>query len=149
MSENVNVRTANPKDSNNLKQLMVQLCEEQNVPFNEKRFEWGIKRRMYDRLQKHGLLVAEDEETNQLLGMIFAELIIDPMGSAEGYIRTVITDKAARGRKVGSKLIQSSVQYLKDMGAEVIRINTTEKQEPYYKKFGFETRYSVMEIRNK
>ncbi|MHA1143751.1 MAG: GNAT family N-acetyltransferase [Candidatus Helarchaeota archaeon] len=148
MSDDVIVRTANPKDSNNLKSLMEQLCEERKVPFNEKRFEWGIKRRMYDRLQKHGLLVAEDKNDKKILGMIFAELIIDPMGAAEGYIRQVITDKEARGRKIGTKLIEQSINYLKEMGAEVIRINATEKQMPYYGRFGFKTAYSVMEIRS-
>jgi len=33
------------------------------------------------------------------------------------------------------------------MGAEVIRINATGKQIPYYEKFGFKNAYNVMELR--
>ena len=79
--------------------------------------------------------------------MIYAELIIDPFGRAEGYIRQVIADRDFRGQGVGSKLLEKGIEYLRGMGAEVIRINATEKQLPYYQKFGFESAYQVLEIR--
>ena len=143
----VNVRTADKNDIDEMRRLMIQLCELQGVEFNEKRFDWGIKRRLFDRLQKHGLLVAEDIENNKIAGMIYAELIIDPFGKAEGYIRQVITDNDYRGKGIGSELVQKSIDYLKAMGAEVVRINATTKQIPYYERFGFENAYNVMELR--
>ena len=143
----IKIRTAVPDDSEELKRLMVQLCEAQGVEFSDKRFKWGIQRRMFDRLQKHGLIVAENpKEVKKLGGMIFAELIIDPFGHAEGYIRTVITDVEARGMGIGKQLIKKSIEYLKSMGAEVVHINATEKQKEFYKKFGFKEAYSVLEI---
>ena len=143
----IKIRTAVPDDSEELKRLMVQLCEEQGVEFSDKRFKWGVQRRMYDRLQKHGLIVAENPKLEKRLGgMVFAELIIDPFGHAEGYIRTVITDKEARGMGIGKQLIKKSIEYLKSMGAEVVHINATDRQKEYYKKFGFREAYSVLEL---
>ncbi|MHA1379557.1 MAG: GNAT family N-acetyltransferase [Candidatus Helarchaeota archaeon] len=143
----IEVRTAEKSDIDEMRRLMIQLCQVQGVEFQEKRFDWGIKRRLFDRLQKHGLLIAEDSETKKIAGMIYAELIIDPFGKAEGYIRQVIADNEYRGKGVGSKLVEKSIDYLKGMGAEVIRINATNKQIPYYEKFGFKPAYQVMEIR--
>ncbi|MHA1298635.1 MAG: GNAT family N-acetyltransferase [Candidatus Helarchaeota archaeon] len=143
----IEVRTAEKSDIDAMRKLMIQLCEAQGVEFQEKRFDWGIKRRLFDRLQKHGLLIAEDSETKQVAGMIYAELIIDPFGSAEGYIRQVIIEKSFRGKGIGSHLLEKGIEYLKGMGAEVIRINATGKQIPYYEKFGFKNAYNVMELR--
>ena len=142
----IEVRTAEKSDIDVMRRLMVQLCEDQGVEFQEKRFDWGIKRQLFDRLQKHGLLIAEDEN-KKVAGMIYAELIIDPFGRAEGYIRQVIADRDFRGQGVGSKLLEKGIEYLKGMGAEVIRINATGKQLSYYERFGFKAAYQVMEIR--
>jgi len=148
MSENLIIRRAVPDDVSNLRLLMKQLCDVQHVPFNEKRFTWGVKKRLYDRLQKQGMFVAEDPEPPQkLLGMITAELVIDPYGSAEGYIRTVIVDENARGRKIGKTLLQASLEYLKEMGVEVIRINSRGSKTKYFESFGFKPTYTVMEYR--
>ncbi len=147
MNDDIIIRRATVEDAASLRNLMVQLCAAQKAPFNEKRFEWGIKRRLYDRLQKQGFLVAEDPKTNKLLGMIFAELIVDPLGSAEGYIRTVVVDVNARGRQVGKKLLQASLDYLKEMGVDVIRINSKDRESKYFASFGFQPTYTVMELR--
>lgn len=148
MSERIIVRrTIVPDDVPNLRNLMRQLCEVQKVPFNEKRFTWGIKKRMYDRLQKQGMFVAEDTETTKIVGMIFAELVIDPQGSAEGYIRTVVVDKSVRGQRIGKKLLVSSLEYLKAMGVEVIRVNSTGRQKEFFESFGFKPTYTVLELR--
>ncbi|MHA1384385.1 MAG: hypothetical protein ACTSR3_11585 [Candidatus Helarchaeota archaeon] len=69
----IEVRNAEKSDIDAMQKLMIQLCEAQGVEFQEKRFDWGIKRRLFDRLQKHGLLIAEDSETKQVAGMIYAE----------------------------------------------------------------------------
>ena len=147
MSVGINVRRANPDDEPSLRNLMMQLCQTQKVPFNEQRFKWGVKKRLYDRLQKQGMFVAEDSENSKLLGMITAELVIDPYGSAEGYIRTVVVDEQARGRNIGKTLLQASLEYLKEMGVEVIRINSRGSKTEYFKTFGFKETYTVMEYR--
>ncbi len=147
MSQELILRRATSEDIPNLRSLMEQLCATQNVPFNEQRFKWGVKKRLHDRLQKQGMFVAEDPETHKVLGMITAELVIDPLGSAEGYIRTVVVDEQARGRRVGKTLLQASLDYLKEMGVEVIRINSRGDKTQYFESFGFRKKYTVMEFR--
>ena len=63
---NITIRHAELEDLPTVRTLMIQLYEHYGTPFNEKRFEWGIKRRLTDRLQKEGILVAEDAEKRRL-----------------------------------------------------------------------------------
>src|SRR4030042_304124 len=56
---NVQIRVATPNDVEALRALMKELVAYMDEDFVEKRFEWGIQRRLYDPLQRHGLLIAE------------------------------------------------------------------------------------------
>ena len=51
MSE-IKVRTASIADIRAIRELMLQLYDYYGISFNEKRFEWGIKKRLKDRLQR-------------------------------------------------------------------------------------------------
>ena len=91
--ENIKVMVASPEHIEDLRELTKQLVEGLGQKFDPKRFDWGIRRRLYDPLQRHGILIAIDEDENNTFGMIIAELRIDPFGSSEGYI---IITKSAR-----------------------------------------------------
>ncbi|NVM53678.1 MAG: GNAT family N-acetyltransferase [Candidatus Helarchaeota archaeon] len=126
---------------------MVQLCKVTGVPFNEKRWKWGVKMRLYDALRKNGMLVAETTEGKNLAGMVFADISIDPVGSSTGYVRSVVVDEKFRGQGVGKLLIQESVKYLNEMNVDQILINVrskTERAKGLYEKMGFKEVYTVM-----
>ena len=125
---------------------MGQLCKVTGVPFNEKRWKWGVKMRLYDALRKNGMLVAETTD-KKLAGMIFADISIDPVGSSTGYIRSVVVDEAFRGQGVGKLLIQDAIKYLNEMNVDQILINVrsrTERAKGLYERMGFKEVYSVM-----
>ena len=140
------VRRFSKEDQEAAKVLMGQLCKVTGVPFNEKRWKWGVKMRLYDALRKNGMLVAETTD-KKLAGMIFADISIDPVGSSTGYIRSVVVDEAFRGQGVGKLLIQDAIKYLNEMNVDQILINVrsrTERAKGLYERMGFKEVYSVM-----
>jgi ribosomal protein S18 acetylase RimI-like enzyme len=141
------VRRFEKEDQENAKNLMAQLCRITGVPFNEKRWQWGVRMRLYDALRKNGMLIAETIDDKKLAGMIFADISIDPVGSSTGYIRSVIVDEDFRGQGVGKLLISEAIKYLNEMNVDQILINVrskTERAKQLYEKMGFKEVYTVM-----
>ena len=141
------VRRFEKEDQENAKNLMAQLCRITGVPFNEKRWQWGVRMRLYDALRKNGMLIAETIDDKKLAGMIFADISIDPVGSSTGYIRSVIVDEDFRGQGVGKLLISEAIKYLNEMAVDQILINVrskTERAKQLYEKMGFKEVYTVM-----
>ena len=148
----IKIRHAELEDLATVRTLMIQLYEHYNQPFNEKRFEWGIKRRLTDRLQKEGILLAVDAEKDKIFGIIVAEILINPIGNSEGHITAIVTDKEYRDKGVGKELVAKSIEHLEEMGAEIIRLDLEEdhvKMLDYFRKIGFEPVYRVLEYRPK
>ncbi|MHA1266127.1 MAG: GNAT family N-acetyltransferase [Candidatus Helarchaeota archaeon] len=146
------VRRFTKEDQENAKNLMQQLCNATGVPFNEKRWKWGVKMRLYDALRKNGMLIAETTDTKELAGMVFADISIDPVGSSTGYIRSVVVDEKFRGQGVGKLLIQEAIKYLNEMNVDQILINVrsrTERAKALYEKMGFKEVYTVMRYGSK
>ena len=146
-----NVRRFSKDDQENAKNLMVQLCKVTGVPFNEKRWKWGVKMRLYDALRKNGMLIAETAN-KKLAGMVFADISIDPVGSSTGYIRSVVVDESFRGQGIGKLLIKHAIKYLNEMNVDQILINVrskTERAKQLYEKMGFKEVYTVMSFGTK
>jgi hypothetical protein len=96
--KNIKVEIASPDQIDELQNLTKLLVEGLEQEFDPKRFDWGIRRRLFDPLQRHGILIAIDEDTNSVIGMIVAELRIDPLGSSEGYIKQFYLKKEYRSK---------------------------------------------------
>ncbi|HMF30563.1 MAG TPA: GNAT family N-acetyltransferase [Candidatus Lokiarchaeia archaeon] len=148
---NINIRVATPEDNTALRALMKELVATMNEDFVEKRFEWGIQRRLYDPLQKHGIFIAEDMDADiRPVGMIFAELRVDPFGRSEGYIKQLVVTEDYRGQGVGEMLLREAIDHLKKIRVEKVMINVkanvAQGAEILYKKFDFKEKYSVMEL---
>ena len=79
-------RNATPEDRDQIELLTRLLVSEKKEPFDEKRFEWGIARRIFDPLQRQGTFVVEDkiepEKNKELIAMVFSELRVDPFGNS-------------------------------------------------------------------
>ncbi len=150
MNDDVRVRHAELDDLATIRTLMIQLYEYFGSDFNEKRFEWGIKRRLTDRLQKEGILIAE--KGSEAVGLIVAEILINPLGNSEGHITAIVTDRNVRNLGVGKLLVSEAIKHLEEMGAEVIRLDLEEdfvKMLEYFEKMGFHSAYRVLEYKPK
>jgi len=150
MSENISVDIATPDDIDQIKELTKELVEGLDQKFEAKRFDWGIRRRLYDPLQRHGILIAKDKQKDNLVvGMIIAELRIDPYGASEGYIKQVFLKTSYRGKGVGKLLLQKALEHLRKVKVQKVKVNLKEKAKKaaeLYRKSNFKKVYEVLEL---
>jgi len=148
-SKNLRVEVASPETIDALQELTKQLVEGLGQGFDPKRFDWGIRRRLFDPLQRHGILIAIDEDDNSVVGMIIAELRIDPLGSSEGYIKQFFLKEEYRSRGTGYLLLEKALEHLKRIKVEKVKVNIKEKAleaSKLYEKMKFKKVYEVLEL---
>ncbi len=146
---NIKVEIASPEQISDLKELTKLLVESLGQEFDSKRFDWGIRRRIFDPLQRHGILIAIDEETNEVIGMIIAELRIDPFGTSEGYIKQNFLKKEYRGIGIGRLLLKKGIEHLKKIKVDKVKVNVREETtqaDNLYKKMNFKKVFEVLEL---
>ena len=147
---NIHIRVGTPDDRAILKKFVNQLVSDLGEDFDEKRFDWGISRRLYDPLQRHGIFLAENKETGKAIGMIIAELRVDPYGLSEGYIKLVFVNSEYRGKGVGELLLQEALNHLKKINVQKVKINLKEEAvnaAKLYEKYKFKKKYEVLELK--
>jgi ribosomal protein S18 acetylase RimI-like enzyme len=147
---NIRIESATPDQIGALEKLMKLLISRFGDAFDMKRFDWGIRRRIYDPLQRHGILIAIDEDKdNEVIGMIIAELRIDPFGISEGYIKQVYLMEEYRGKGIGELLVKKAIEHLQKIKVEKIKVNIKEKAKEaakLYAKMHFKRVYEVLEL---
>ncbi|MCK4381549.1 MAG: GNAT family N-acetyltransferase [Candidatus Lokiarchaeota archaeon] len=149
ISFNIKVQVASPEHINDLRDLTKQLVEGLGQKFDPKRFDWGIRRRLYDPLQRHGILIAVDEDSDDFVGMIIAELRIDPFGLSEGSIKQFYLKEPYRKKGVGSLLLEKAMEHLKKIKVEKVRVNIKKRAveaAKLYEKMNFKKVYEVLEL---
>ncbi len=145
----IKVEIAQPDQIEELKSLTKFLVEELGQVFDPQRFDWGIRRRIFDPLQRHGILLAIDEDDNSVVGMIVAELRIDPFGSSEGYIKQFFLKEEYRRKGTGRDLLEKAMEHLKRIKVEKVKVNIKEKALEatiLYEKMNFKKVYEVLEL---
>lgn len=147
----IKIDVASPEHIDSLKELTKELVEGLEQTFEPKRFDWGIRRRLYDPLQRHGIMIVidEDKDEDEVIGMIIAELRIDPFGSSEGYIKQVFLKKDYRGQGIGHQLLQQAIEHLKKIRVERIKVNIKKQAQDakaLYSKMNFKKKYEVLEL---
>ncbi|MFX0031262.1 MAG: GNAT family N-acetyltransferase [Candidatus Hodarchaeota archaeon] len=146
----IKIDLATPEQIEALKELTKQLVEGLGQEFDPKRFDWGISRRIYDKLQRHGILIAVDEDKDdEVVGMVIAELRIDPFGTSEGYIKQVFLKQEYRGKGIGELLVKKAIEHLRKIKVEKIKVNIKEQAKQaanLYAKMHFKKVYEVLEL---
>ena len=146
---NIKVEIASQEQIEDLQDLTKLLVEGLNQEFDPKRFDWGIRRRLFDPLQRHGILIAVDEDNNKVVGMIVAELRIDPFGSSEGYIKQLFLKEEYRSKGTGHQLLEKAMEHLRRIKVEKVKVNIKEEAleaASLYEKMKFKKVYEVMEL---
>jgi ribosomal protein S18 acetylase RimI-like enzyme len=146
---NIKIDIASPDQIDDLEELTRLLVEGLNQKFEPKRFDWGIRRRLYDPLQRHGILIARDEETGDTIGMIIAELRVDPFGKSEGYIKQFFLKKEYRSKGIGHELLKNALEHLKKIQVEKVKVNirdSAHRAANLYKDMNFKKVYEVLEL---
>lgn len=147
------IRIATPDDADSIELLTRLLLSERKESFEMRRFEWGILRRLADPFQRNGIYLAEIEEgaekQKKVVGMIFSELRIDPMGQSEGYVKQFYVRPKYRRQGIGSGLFDAVIGHLKSMRVQVVKVNVKQGLEETFKKYAkyeFKPKYTVMQF---
>ena len=148
------IRNATPEDRNQIEILTRLLVSERKETFDEKRFEWGLLRRLFDPLQRQGTFVAEiddnSDKTKELIGMIFSELRVDPFGNSEGHIKEIYLRPKHRTDENLEALLNAVIKQLKNMDFQVIRVYLKpedQQSSKIYRMLNLKEKYSVLELR--
>ena len=148
------IRNATPEDRNQIEMLTRLLVNERKETFDEKRFEWGLLRRLFDPLQRQGTFVAEIDnnsgKTKELIGMIFSKLRVDPFGNSEGHIKEIYLRPKHRTDENLEALLNAVIKQLKNMDFQVIRVYLKpedQQSSKIYRMLNLKEKYSVLELR--
>lgn len=148
------IRNATPEDRNQIEILTRLLVSERKETFDEKRFEWGLLRRLFDPLQRQGTFVAEIDDntgkTEELIGMIYSELRVDPFGNSEGHIKEIYLRPKHRTDDNLEALLNAVIDKLKKMDFQVIKVTLKpedEQSSKIYSLLNLKAKYSVLELR--
>ena len=147
------VRMAMPDDKLEIEGLVRQDIEEKNETFEEKRFEWGMLRRIYDPLQRNGTFIAEkvkpDLDKKEFLGIIFSEMRLDPFGTSRCYIKRIFVRKEYRGNLIGQSLLSNLLDHLKSINVKGVRIDlhlNSVNTKALLTKYNFTPKYTIFEL---
>ena len=152
MESDYNIRMAMPEDKTEIERLTRVDLKERNEIFEQKRFDWGILRRIHDPLQRHGIFIAEkksEEKKLILIGILLGEMRIDPFGGAECFIKRIFVQKEYRGRLIGEGLLTAVINHLKTIEVKRIKINLhigSVKTKKLLEKFNFVSKSIVWEL---
>jgi len=153
----VKIRIASNEDRDAIELLTRLWVDEREETFDMKRFEWGLLRRLYDPVGRHGIFVAEflgdnGDKDRKIVGMIVSELKVDPHGFSEGYIKQLFVRKEYRRKGIGKKLLDAVISHLTKLDVQVIRVNVKPGAEETFKMYSerdFKLKYSVLSLRVK
>ena len=135
------------EDIDQLTPLMKVLCERFKVIFYERPWELDIKFKIES--SPRSVIVAEDEDRNDLIGMVLVDIGRDPYsGAIIGQIYNFIIEDEYREKGIGSKLIEGALDFCRTNKVSIVRVNARREVTPaikLYEKFGFTERFIVME----
>ena len=147
---NIKVRLMTENDIEAAKDLMIELCKEIGVPFDDDRWDNSIKRRLSDDeiWGIHFLLIAESDK--KPCGIAFCEVREDPIRSYDyyGYISNVFVLPKDRGKGIGRLLLNESIKSLNTNNIKRIRLNVRSELKELtqlVKDFGFKEVFKIME----
>ncbi len=155
----INIRLARPADVEEIEIIIRNQLSYRNEPFDSKRFDWGMIRRINDPLQRHGFFVAEESENiekestiilqTKIIGIIFAELRVDPFGRSKAFIKQLLLPEKYHNMNIGQKMLTKLVDHLKEMDIQILQAFITPENEnifQMYSSLNFNKKYTIMEL---
>ena len=133
------------KDFVRMKNLMLELCKVTGSEFDENRFNNTIQRRVSDKKNRQGILLAEDNK--KIVGMLLAEVLVSPFIETYGNLSNFVVSPDYRGKGVGKTLLDKAFEFFRDMGVNRVETNIRElpKEGKLFKRYGFVKKYIVLE----
>ena len=142
ISTQLEVRKATLDDADGIRRITKQLVAYRGKLFNEKRFMFGLKKRIKPDSKIHYFFVCTQNE--KIVGITLAEMI--PTDETEAYLNTLFVDKDHQKQGVGKKMFEFIMEFLKNNGIKTVIINIR-KNEPmevaFFEKYGFKIDFEL------
>ncbi|MBD3228048.1 MAG: GNAT family N-acetyltransferase [Candidatus Lokiarchaeota archaeon] len=143
----IKIKTSSENDLDDLKRLMKILCNSFNRTFYEKPWLMDMKYRIEN--NPKSVIIAVDTHNDKIVGMVIADSGRDwYSGAILGQIINFIVHPDYRGLKIGTQLVDKSLEYLKSKNCHYVRTNCRSQLphvEHIFEKVGFKEIYSVLE----
>jgi GNAT superfamily N-acetyltransferase len=101
--------------------------------WNQTRADWE----RFLRASPEGCFVAERE------GRVVGTAATIAYEGRFAWIGMVLVDPAARGRGIGTKLLERTIEYLDGRGIPSLKLDATPQGKPIYEKLGFTSEYEI------
>ena len=130
--------------------LMRQLSEEAyKVKFDEVKWKKASRLRYFSPDSRGQTIIAEDQETKEIIGMGFISAKLESTGLYVGYLNDFIIQKDYKGQGAGRDMAFKAIEILESWKVNRIRINILMAVKDYMlglvEKFGFSPNYIVAE----
>ena len=146
------IRLANPADALDLAKLryhfrsITEADSESEELFLDRCSKW-----MAERLRQTTWRCWIVEREQSILGALWLQLIDkipNPTDEPEshGYITNVFVDEAERGQGIGSQLLETALQFCRELPVHSVILWPSEKSRPLYERNGFAVRDDLFEL---
>ena len=142
------IREFSEQDINEITSLMKNLCNMKGQEFDEERGRISLEKHM--REENSEVMVAFDNDMNQVLGMAQCSIRNSDQGFRFGYISNLIVREEKRRSGIGEMLLRQIVDYFKKNHIQSIRLalktNIDEAAITLFMKLGFDEIFRVYEL---
>lgn len=145
----INFRNYREEDYQATTELYRQLSEAYKEEFNEEKWKKASRLRYFSPDSRGQTLIAENEETGELIGMGFISAKLESTGLYIGYLNDFIISPQHKGQGVGGEMAIKAIEILESWKVNRIRINILMSVKDYMlsivEKFGFRPKFIVAE----
>ncbi|MHA1266222.1 MAG: GNAT family N-acetyltransferase [Candidatus Helarchaeota archaeon] len=130
-------------------ELMRELSSAYKVKFDEEKWKKASRLRYFSPDSRGQTLIAENEETGEVIGMGFINAKLESTGLYIGYLNDFIVKKEYKGLGIGRDMAIRAIEILESWKVNRIRINILMAVKDYMlaivEKFGFRPKFIVAE----
>lgn len=143
------IREFSEQDINELTSLMRNLCNMKGQEFDEQRWRKSLEKHMSE--ENSEVMVAFDNNMNQVLGMAQCSIRNADQGFRFGYISNLIVKEEKRRSGIGEMLLRRIVDYFKKNHIQSIRLalktDIDEAAITLFMKLGFDEILRIYELK--
>jgi ribosomal protein S18 acetylase RimI-like enzyme len=144
------IREFTEQDIEGINKLMKDLCSLKGQTFDEERWQKSIRDHLKPNTYSE-ILVAIDQENNEVIGMANCSVKTAENGTRFGYISNLIVKEDKRGTGVGERLMKNMIDYFKRTHIHSIRLalktNFEEAARLLFVKLGFKEILRIYELK--
>jgi len=136
-------RTVVEKDLPEVKEFTKQLATIFHDDFDPYWFDLCMQKYFQDPATR--IFIAD--QGGKVVGIAFGEVRRDPGGYTYGYISDIMVDKSARGKRIGSNLLQLTTSFLENLNVPKIWANVlydNAEMQKFFERQGFKNKFTVL-----